>query len=92
MIPAAKVTLAAPSGIKAIASSGRVGAAAAINATAPNPNAEPTSRPGPTRPRAPVTRAPTTDPAPIATARAVYVAAPPSKLNRASNGRMTWKL
>ena len=91
-MPAAKVTLAAPSGTRAIASSGSVGAPAAISATAPKPNAAATSRPGPARPRAPATRAPSTEPAPIATARTVYAEAPPSKLNRASSGKMTWKL
>ena len=71
LMPAAKVTLAAPSGTSAIASSVRVGAPAAISAAAPKPNAAATSRPGPTRPRAPATRAPSTEPTPMATARTV---------------------
>ena len=69
-MPAAKVTLAAPSGIRAATSSGTEGAIAASSATAPKPNAAAISRRGPTRPRAPATRAPATDPTPIAAASA----------------------
>ena len=70
-MPAAKVTLTAPSGTSAIISSGSVGAAAASRAKSPKATAEPAIRRSLTRPRAPVARAPATEPIAIATASAV---------------------
>ena len=70
-MPAAKVTLAAPSGIRAAISRGSDGATAASSATTPKPNAAAISRRGPTLPRAPAIERPATEPAPIATASAV---------------------
>src|SRR5947207_2824754 len=52
LMPAAKVTLAAPSGTRTKSSRGRLGAAAARAAMAPKPSAEPTRSRLETRPRA----------------------------------------
>lgn len=64
--PAAKVTLTAPRGISAATCSGSVGAAAASNIRTPNAVAAQTSSRESTRPRAPASRAPPTEPTPIA--------------------------
>jgi hypothetical protein len=92
LIPAANVTLAAPRGTRSAIATGRVGAAAAISASTPKPSAAPVTSLGPTCVRLAVASAPTTDPAAIATASAVYAPAPPSNAKRASSGRSVWKL
>jgi len=66
LTPAAKVTLAAPTSTSAAAASGSVGAAAAIKVKTPKAALDPISSPVDTLPRVPATRAPTTDPAPMA--------------------------
>ena len=91
-MPAAKVTLAAPSGTRAAAVRASDGAAAASAAEAPKPKAAPTIRRGLTMPRAPAAMAPATEPVAIAMASTVYVPAPASKVKRARSGRITWKL
>ena len=71
LTPAAKVTVAKPSGTRATRATGSVGAMAARRAKTPKPSAAPTSSRSLTRPRAPVASAPATDPIAIATASAV---------------------
>ena len=92
LTPAANVTLAAPTSTSAAAASGRVGAAAARRMKIPKAALDPINRRGDARPRAPVTSAPTIDPAPMALTSAAYDWGPPSNVNRASSGRRTWKL
>ncbi len=70
-MPAAKVTLAKPSGARAIISSSSVGAAAATKALAPKASAAPTSSRSLTRPRAPVASDPQIEPTAIAIASSV---------------------
>ena len=64
--PAANVTDAAPSGIRAAICSGKVGAIAASSIEVPNSVEETTSSRGDTRPRAPAASAPATEPTPMA--------------------------
>lgn len=64
--PAAKVTLAAPSGTRATACSAMLGAAAAASSDSPKSAAATTSSRGETVPRAPEASAPATEPTPIA--------------------------
>ena len=71
LIPAAKVTLTAPSGTSAAIAIGSVGAAAATSEVIPNAAEAPISSRSLTAPRAPVTSAPMTEPTAIATASAV---------------------
>ncbi len=92
MTPAANVTLAAPTGTRAIASRVSVGANAASPLKTPNAVAATTSSRGETLPRAPATSAPATEPTAIAVTSIEYDPGPPSKLNFASNGSSTWKL
>jgi hypothetical protein len=66
LTPAAKVTLAMPSGTSASAWSVSVGASAASSWAAPKSAAETVSSPGPVRLRAPAASAPRTEPMPIA--------------------------
>jgi hypothetical protein len=66
LTPAANVTLAAPSGMSRIACIVMVWAAAAASSAAPKTAAATTSSRGLTRPRAPATSAPRTEPTPIA--------------------------
>jgi len=64
--PAAKVTVTIPSGISAAICSGSVGAAAAASMNSPNAADAHTSSFESTRPRAPASSAPITEPTPIA--------------------------
>ena len=64
--PAANVTLTAPSGTRTTAASSMVGATASSRMSTPNSPDERTSSRLLTRPRAPATSAPTTEPIPIA--------------------------
>lgn len=66
LTPVAKVTLAAPRATSTATWTASVGAAAAASSATPNRVAATTSRRGDTRPRAPLSSAPATDPAPIA--------------------------
>jgi hypothetical protein len=66
LTPAAKVTLAAPTGARISAWASRLGAAAAASSAAPNSSADTASSRGVTRLRAPAASAPITDPMPIA--------------------------
>jgi hypothetical protein len=69
LTPAAKVTLAAPSGTRAAAATSIVGASASTRMKAPNAPHETTSSLLLTLPRAPATSAPSTEPTPIAVIR-----------------------
>lgn len=69
LTPAANVTVAMPSGTSATTCQESVGASAASSCAAPNSAADPTSRPGPVRLRAPAASAPRTEPAPMALVR-----------------------
>ncbi len=71
LTPAANITLAPPSGISIATATGSVGVEAAKSAKSPKERAEPTMRRSLTAPRAPVARAPATEPTAIATASAV---------------------
>jgi len=66
LTPAAKVTLAAPSGSSASTCSGRVGASATSSSASANAVAAATRRRGDTRPRALAASAPDTEPTPMA--------------------------
>lgn len=66
LTPAAKVTLAAPSGTSVAACASSVGAAAAASSETPKSAEAPTSSAGLTRARAPATSAPATEPTPMA--------------------------
>lgn len=70
-MPAAKVTVEAPSGTSAASAKGRLGATAATSANRPKLAAAPTSSRSLTFPRAPVVSAPVMEPTAIATASAV---------------------
>ena len=66
LTPAAKVTLAAPSGTSVATCSAKAGAPAAASVSAPNAIDEPANSHTLTRPRAPAASAPSTEPTPRA--------------------------
>jgi hypothetical protein len=91
-MPAANVTLAAPTPASRTNSVPSVGAPAAARLNAPNANAASASSSGLTLRLVPMASAPPTAPVAIAVVSAAYVVAEPWNANRASSGRITWKL
>ncbi len=91
LLPTARnVTLAAPTIVIAMSSSGRVGAAAASRMAMPNPKLAQITARVPVRPLPATTRPPMTAPAPIAAVRKPYTSAPPPNVSRATIGSTTW--
>ena len=91
-MPAAKVTLAAPTTASMTNSEPSDGATAAARPNTPNARAASASTSGPTRRRVPTASAPPTAPTAMAEVSAAYVPAEPWNANRAIRGKIVWKL
>lgn len=91
-MPAAKVTLAAPTTASTMNSEPSEGATADARPNTPNASAAAANTSGPTRRRVPTASAPPTAPTAIAEVSAAYVPAEPWNAKRAIRGRIVWKL
>jgi hypothetical protein len=87
-MPAAKVTLAAPTTASMTNSEPSDGATAAARPNTPNARAASASTSGPTRRRVPTASAPPTAPTAMAEVSAAYVPAEPWNANRAIRGKI----